>query len=191
MNSPLPVPWPIARNDRRAAEAEAAFYQFQDHVAFMTRPAVLQFQLSQVRAMDHFRYMPPAGFIPVGEASGSRGFDPLKFFEGLVTRSPVFHATSSGSEVVEPLVIEGDCLQAALHQSFSYPAIDLADSNAANSVLIWVYAVRENKMAIDQGVGPSKQPCLFFTSGHMPCLAESRYNLNRWDYGNFSLCEFQ
>ncbi len=186
MRSPLPLPWPIPGSERRTAETEAAFLQFQDHVTFMTRPTVLPFQLSQVRAVDNFRHLPPAGFIPVGGVSGSRGFNPLKFFEGLVTRSPVFNTTTSGSNLIEPLVIEGAALEAALKHSFSYPAIDLVISNTTSEVLIWVYAVRENKMAIDQVIGSSPQPYLFFTSGHMPYLAESRYNLNRWNYSNYS-----
>jgi hypothetical protein len=52
--------WQGLLGDRRLAEAEARFMQFQGQIDML-----MQGNPAAVRATDHFRYLPPAGFLPV------------------------------------------------------------------------------------------------------------------------------
>ncbi len=56
----LPYPadrWAVMLSDRRVAQSQARFLQFQDQLGMFANP-------STVVARDHFRYLPPAGFMP-------------------------------------------------------------------------------------------------------------------------------
>lgn len=55
--------WPPLTGARRAAEAEAAFLQFQAHLAALER---LSPRPDAIRARDYLRYLPSAGCVPLG-----------------------------------------------------------------------------------------------------------------------------
>lgn len=58
----------------RLTEVEAAFHQFQQHLAEFPAGAGLQ----GLRAEDHFAWLPPVGYLP----GGAQGVDPATFFAG-------------------------------------------------------------------------------------------------------------
>jgi hypothetical protein len=156
--------WPVLTGGRREAEGEAMFMQFQEHLAhlFMNADAP-----TNIRARDHFRYVPAAGIMPLSNVRHPRGFNESVFLDSITRR--------------ETLFIEGARVEFLLRTSFSYPPLD-----PASGVMLWVYRVRENSAAIDQNLSTAPQPYLIFTSGHMPYLGDAHYDVNRWGYSNLS-----
>lgn len=157
-----PARWDALVGDRRASESEALFLQFQEHLE-----SLVQTTPEQVRATDHFVYLPPAGVLPLGGIQGSTGFSHVRFFEGLTTRR-------------EPLVIEGARLRWLLRMAQSFPPVELSRKE-----LLWLYLVHENQAAM--AGTPKPQPYLVFTSGYLPYLGEARYDAAHWSFGNYAL----
>jgi hypothetical protein len=153
-------PWGQPLGDRRRAEAEAALLQFQDHA----RDLVAGPAPDALQALDHFRFLPPAGVLPLGGLGGSRGFRLTTFFQGLTTLPPV--------------VIEGARVESLLTASLAYPPFDLAEKE-----LIRLYVVRQNLQPGPAGVAP---PFAVFASGHVPFHGQARYDVARWGYANYS-----
>ena len=69
--------WEPLIGDRRLAEGEAMFFQFQDHSHHLAAAAA---NVSTIAAADHFLFLPPLGILPVRGAGSPRGFDPSRFF---------------------------------------------------------------------------------------------------------------
>jgi hypothetical protein len=160
---PLPgppdQPWPLAPGGGLASVGEAVSVQFQEQLGQLTN-------LGTVRALDYFRYMPAAGLLPLPGSDGAPGVDYRAFFATLPYRDPTF--------------IEGATLEALTRASLSYAPIDVTAGE-----LIWLYLVRENRQALDQGASPPPRPYLVFTSGDVPHQANARFDLARWDYSNY------
>jgi hypothetical protein len=77
LQAPLaPLGWPLL-GGRRLAEAEAAFLQFQDQLAAELAAGGLS------TARGRFRYLPPAGLLPVGPGKLARNAVIGTFFQGL------------------------------------------------------------------------------------------------------------
>jgi hypothetical protein len=151
---------------RRLAEAEAIFLQFQDQADALLRSSLSEAAIAALHASDYFRYLPAAAAIPTG-GSGARTFTVDQFLDGLTHRTPVF--------------IEGARLHAILNRSLAYPPIDLGSHE-----LIWLYLVRQNIQAIDTVSGTKPQQFVLFASGHMPFEGAAHFDVNRWDYANYS-----
>jgi hypothetical protein len=62
--SPVSSPWTVAVADRRVAEGEARFLQFQDQAEELVDRA----KAGSAVAEDYFGLLPPVGFLPVGNA---------------------------------------------------------------------------------------------------------------------------
>lgn len=186
--------------DRMAADAEARFLQFEDHIGDLGGT------LDSIVARDVFRFLPPAGIVPMPTTISYQ-----TFFRGLKVRRPVW--------------IEGAHLEALLRESLAYPAIG-ADSDEA----IWLYVVRENaqrprrRPIFDLGLGglgsirevalaarlnlsasrvslggagnvglPAGQTtvqltpsCVIFTTGHMRYRGDARFDLAYYDFANYA-----
>jgi hypothetical protein len=186
--------WLPLVSDRRAAEGEARFFQFQNHIAEIR---LSQINLETIIATQRFKWLPPVGFLPITNiipgpitpqpivatpqisllaALGflpvpnlgvSRGFRYQRFFQGQTYNNPVF--------------IEGAQLESLLQESFHYPGIDLNSKE-----LIWLYFVRENQQAIDGSTTNPPQSYLVFASGHLPYRGNARLDVNRVQYGNYA-----
>lgn len=154
--------WSMLTDDRRLAEGEAAFLQFQEQLAQQTGA---QGTATMTVAREQFDFLPAAGILPM---DGSDTAALARFFDGLTVRGPAY--------------IEGARLQSLLRASFAYPPIDLASGE-----LIWLYRVRQNQQSIDYKLPPIPQPCLVFASGHMPYQADARFGVSRWDYANTAI----
>jgi hypothetical protein len=165
--------WELLTGDRRKAEAEAMFWQFQAQLDDL-RANISSTLLPSVQAKTHFRWLPAAGIVPLRSNRWPFGFTKIAFFHDIKTR---------GIEEPPPrvpLVIEGARVGALIRDSFAYPPIDIETEE-----LIWVYHVRQNQQAIDDGGPDVPQPYVVFASGHMPYMGDPHYDVNRWNYANY------
>lgn len=153
-------------SDRRTSEAEAMLMQFGEQIGGMVENPPMSTNLT-IEANHYFRYLPPAGILPLATPTQNRGFDAPTFFTGITTR-----ATFADDNT--PIIIEGGRVESLLRASFAYPPIDLT-----TGVMVWIYRVRENMQA-------QTQPYLIFATGHMPYVGDAHYDVNRYNFGVFS-----
>ncbi|MCI0393439.1 MAG: hypothetical protein L0332_20190 [Chloroflexi bacterium] len=154
--------WPTVVGERRLAEAEAVFLQFQDHIRKLIQdnPGTA----GTLVATNYFRYLPPAGLLQVN-AGSLPGITVSAFFSGTLYQ--------------DPQGIEGAQLPALLRATFNYPPVDLTQGEA-----LWLYQVRENDLAVTGG--QAVQPYVVFTTGHLPLLGDGRFDMSRWNYFHFT-----
>ena len=98
---------------------------------------------------------------PAGILPWADDSEVLAFFDKMTVRGPHYIDAAS----VEPLIRE----------SFDMPAIE-ADSNEA----VWLYRVAQSDMA-------ARAPFAIFANGHLPYRGDARFDLNYWNYANYSL----
>jgi hypothetical protein len=165
ITSPAPHGWSMF-SDRRVSEREATLMQFDEQLADLITTLGVP-NVIAAAATNHFRYLPPAGILPLATPTQNRGFDDQTFFTGITTRATVTDDNS-------PIIIEGARVESLLRASFSYPPIDLT-----SGVMVWLYRVRENMQS-------QAQPYLIFATGHMPYVGDPHYGVNRHNFGNFS-----
>jgi hypothetical protein len=157
-------------SDRRVAEGEAAFLQFQAQVADLTRPGIPQMVLDGIRARDYFHFLPPVGVVPLTGIGSARGFDYATFFDGIPTR--------------DPLHIEGAKLPAFVRQSFHFNPVPIGGEEVT---MMWLYTIRENQQALLGSAPP--QSYLVFSSGHLPFQGDARYDVNRYQYSHYGIID--
>jgi hypothetical protein len=161
-----PGAWESLVDARRPALGESMFMQFQRQVMEGAPP---NGDLGAMTARTHFRWLPPAGVIPVPEESDATDAAATRFFAGMTYRGPAF--------------INGARLQGLLRESLCYPPIDTQSAE-----MVWLYRVRENRMAIDFAGGGSRPGgWLVFASGHLPYRADAQYDLGYYNYANVAL----
>ena len=154
--------WTSLVSDRRRAEAEAMFLQFQAQIEDL----VAEPSPEHAVAVDTFERLPPVGIVPIRSASRP-GLDLPTFFVGLTTRGAAF--------------VEGARLGALLRGGLDVAPIDLGSNE-----LIWLYEVHENRDARTWTTGVGG-PYVVFTSGHVPYAADAQFDLAHWDYANYAL----
>jgi hypothetical protein len=157
--------WMVLSGERRQAEAEAMFLQFQAHLAdLMAGPSP-----EQLVAGGVFVQLPPFGVLPLGASDSLRpGIDVATFFSGATTRGPAF--------------IEGSRVEPLFRQAMWASPISLADNT-----LIWLYQVRESSDPAAWGGGSPGGPYVIFTTGEVPYAGQPQFDLSRWNYANFVL----
>ena len=153
-------PWSFLTSERTTLEGEAMYLQFQSQLKDLIGSGVT---LSQVKAKDHFKYLPAAGLLPVG---GTGGFDYTTFFNEITIRQPIF--------------IEGAQLRSLFQEAFEYPPVD-----TGSELVFYLYIVRENAQSSLAGAAPT-QSYMVFASGHTLYRGEARYDVHHWNFGNFS-----
>jgi hypothetical protein len=154
---------PSLIDDTRLAVAEAMREQFRMHLDTIARSTTYT-------AMTNFRWVPPAGFVPLASGSGATGFDVQSFFSGKTWNR---HATWPN-----PVYMEGGMVEALLRESSRYPPVDLQSTE-----MIWLYSVRENFRALD--TGGNVQPYTVFANANLPFYGEPRLDRAHWNYSNF------
>lgn len=153
--------WETVIDERRRSEGEAMFLQFQEQLETLRKN---EGSLETISALSRFVYLPPVGILPLKSASG-RGVEVNAFFDGVPHRNPEF--------------IDGAQFAALLREAIEYEPIDLS-----NGEMVWLYQVWQNKKAASDGtIG---QPCLVFTSAHVPFVATARFDVARWDYSKYA-----
>ena len=153
--------WDEVLGERRRSEGEAMFLQFQEHALDLLDDDA---DPKLAVATRYFQHLPAAGVLPVGALS-VKGFDYLRFFEGITFRRPVY--------------LEGARVEKLLRDSWSYPPVDLRSGE-----MFWLYWVRENAQAVISSSAPLLT-CLIFASGQMPFVADPRFDVARFNYSNF------
>ena len=160
--------WHALVGDRREAEAEAMLLQFQDQVADLA--ASPNVNLSAAAAAQHFRYLPPAGLVPVARRAPTgrdfKGVNPNTFFGAHAVRQPTY--------------IDGAAVRSLLSDAGRYEPVDLSRGEA-----VWLYQVVQNEQAFN-AAGAGVQPYLVFTSAQMPFRGAARLDLARFDQSNFA-----
>jgi hypothetical protein len=140
---------------RAPADGEARFLQFQEQLEDIrlgpSPPAAV--------ATERFRYLPPAGVLPLTRAD-TRGFDSLRFFQGLTVRGEIH--------------VEATHVAALLRESLLYAPIDLQSGEA-----IRLYVVRQNLLA-------DARRFVLFATGHLPYIGDAKFDLAYWDLANYA-----
>lgn len=128
---------------RREAEAEAMLFQFEEHLGALLAagPNPENFVASSL-----FRWLPPAGLVPLRAGAYPAGATVEKFFQG----------RSFGA----PTALAGARLRALLGESLDHAPVDLSGQE-----LVQLYEVRENKLA--QAGGSPPQPYVVYASQEM------------------------
>lgn len=152
--------WEAVIGEQRRSETEAMFMQFQEHISSLNPNS------GSLVATAVFEYLPPLGIIPVPTGTSVQGFNYRNFFQGQTYREPVF--------------IEGARFEQLIRESTSYSPIALDTGE-----LIWLYQVRQNMQVVAAGSGAAR-PYLIFSSGHMPFCGEARFDVNHYNYSNYS-----
>jgi hypothetical protein len=160
--------WFSLASERRRAEAEAMFFQFQDHVNDLRTKRA---NPDQIRAVEEFRYLPPVGILPLSTNGFANGVHGDLFFDTLTCHSEVF--------------MEDSRVEALLRAGMNYPPVDLQAPD--HPVMLWLYRVRENRQTLVAGVTSSAvQHYSIFSSGHMAFMGDPHFDVNRWDFSNFA-----
>lgn len=165
--------WPLPISARRIAEGEALFYQFQSQIDDLVSTAKTASFLNLMIGRNNFRYLPPAGFLPLIGPKTNFGYTAQQFFLNVKVRSLI--------NVDERLYSQGSAIMALVNESLLYPSIDLE-----NPELVWVYRVRENQFDVDTGTPPVTRPYVIFANGHIPYRGDARFDLGYWEYSNFA-----
>ncbi len=155
--------WTQFVGDRRAAETEAVMRQFADQIAG-SQPETNDFR--EIRAVDYFRYLPPAGILPLASADDSAGFDLENFF---------------GDRPLDDIaMLEGERLPPLLREAAAHEPIDLLSDEK-----IQLYLVRENFQAAQ--AGQIKQLSLVFAKRTVPYCGTARFDeaLSKWNLSRF------
>jgi hypothetical protein len=154
--------WEPLIGDRRLAEGEAMFFQFQDHSHHLAASAA---EVSTITAADHFLFLPPLGILPVRAAGSARGFDPTRFFGA--------HAS------VDVAMLDADQLPPLLDTSFRHEPVRLRSVGKLQLYLIW-----ESVRAIEAGM--ASQLMMVFASPSLTYRGTARFGYGKWSLDRFS-----
>lgn len=111
--------------------------------------------LAEIVASDRFAYLPQAGILPLKGIGTAAGFAADTFFKGMAAAPTVF--------------IDGDRVEALIRTALVYPPI-----KAGADGMVRLYQVYE-----------AAETFVVFTTGYVPFMGESRFDLSRWDRANF------
>jgi hypothetical protein len=104
--------------------------------------------------------------LPIG--TGPRtAFDYKVFFQNKIHRD-------------ESVFIEGAQVCSLMRDALAYPPIDLNSEE-----MVWLYLIRENIELFDLGATQRPQQYVVFVNGHTLYRGNARYDLNRWNFGNY------
>jgi hypothetical protein len=160
--------WPTLTGGRRRAEAEAALFQFQEQLGLLVERSTV---LASLRMRDYFRWVPPAGLVPLA-AAGRRGLAHPAAWTGVSIRQP--------SPREPAIYIDGERVPELLRTALAHRPFDLESGE-----FLWTYHVRQNHpLPADGGGAPT---CLVFASGHLPFAGTARFDLARWDRSSLGL----
>ncbi|HYI13093.1 MAG TPA: hypothetical protein VEK57_28865 [Thermoanaerobaculia bacterium] len=154
---------PSLLDDTRLAVSEAMREQFRMHLGTIATSTTYS-------AMTNFRWLPPAGLVPLSSSSGAAGFDVQNFFDGKTWNR---HITWPS-----PVYMEGGMVESLLRESSRHPPVDLEDEE-----MIWLYSVRENMRALH--TGQTVQPYVVFANANLPYYGEARIHRAHVNYANF------
>jgi len=167
LSSPASGAWDMLIGNARTAEAEALLFQFQEQIREIGD--TLTYREKWIfEAQQWFRWLPPAGIIPwAGMDLNDTGFSYDYFFKPLAFRAPVFINEARVAHLFE--------------ESLRFPPIDINEGE-----LVWLYRIRENQQLHTASTSNLPQLTLVFAGGHIGWYGDARYDVCRWNYGNYS-----
>jgi hypothetical protein len=170
MHGSITQQWPLLFSDRRRSEAEAMFLQFEDQVQSIIANET---NLASVAADSYFRYLPPAGLLPVtGHGiSTVTGMPVTPAFD-----MPGFFAMHASQDVA---TTDGSLLRELFSTALDYEPIQLAQAGEIQLYLVW-----ENLRAVNAGV--TAQLALIFVSPEMRYEGVARFGAAKWSLSRFA-----
>jgi hypothetical protein len=154
--------WEALVSDRRAGEAEAMLFQFQQQLAELF-VAPHKNGVGKVVAADYFQYLPPVGVLPVG-AFSFQGFDPLTFFQDRVLGKPEY--------------VDAALLRPLFDEATGHEPLDLEKPVPVRLYRTWLDAPTFE--------GKPIQPSVVYASPYMTPLVAARFGVARWDKSTYS-----
>ena len=154
--------WTQLIDDRRMSESEAITRQFADQIESLQTE---ERDLRAIEAEDYFRFLPPAGLLPVATSGANDGFDIDGFFG------------PKGSE--EIALFEGSRLRSLLNESLTHEPIDMNTDEK-----IQLYFTRENLEAFEQG--QNVRLALIFARHSLPYYGITRFGGAEWNLSRFA-----
>jgi hypothetical protein len=154
--------WPTTMGDRRRAEAEAMFLQFEDQIEELL--AMLGSPQSAA-ASTYFAYLPPAGVLPVASSGGAPGFDPDTFF-----------GSQASNDIAE---MDADLVRPLLHESLWHEPIAVGSAER-----IQLYLIHENEAAV--AAGTVRQAALVFAKHSLSYRGIARFGKARFKRSRFA-----
>jgi hypothetical protein len=146
------LPLDVLLGARRKREAEATWLQFQEHIESARRDGT---DLATLRATEYFRYLPPAGLLPVRGPGSASGIDHTVFFG------------DGGSG--DLAMLDGDQLRDLLDSALHFAPIDTSRSGRIQLYLLW-----ENTRSVDAGA--VDQRALVFAAPGVSYRGTARFN---------------
>jgi hypothetical protein len=158
----LDTRFPTLLGDRRRAEAEATFLQFQAQVGDLLAAGSA---LASVTAADRFEFLPPVGIVPIAGAGSLVGFDADGFLGDQGSRE----LATTDAALVRALVQEG----------LGHDPITVGGPEKVQRYLIW-----ENELEVQAGeVG---RRVLVFARRTLPYRGIARYGRARFGLSRFA-----
>lgn len=150
-------------SDRRMAEAEAMFLQFEEHIEHIRNR---ESNLQAIKAADRFEYLPPVGLLPIHpNAAGS--FNWSTFFDNLAPES---------LDVTDAALVPYLIRESFWHQPFS------ATDTSLDRVTL--YRICENVEAVQAGT--ASQLVIVFARPGVTYSGVARFDYATFDMSHFS-----
>jgi hypothetical protein len=154
--------FPTLAGDRRLAETEATFLQFQAHVDDLFGVGTT---LASVTAADRFEYLPPVGIVPITGNGSLVGFDAEDFLGDQGSR--------------ELATTDAALVPALVRESFTHDPIQVGGPERVQRYVVW-----ENELAVEDGeVG---RRALVFAKRTLPYRGIARYRRARFGLSRFA-----
>jgi hypothetical protein len=154
--------FPILLGDRRRAEAEAGFLQFQAEVADLLLSAG---GLSSLTAADRFEFLPPVGIVPITGDGSPVGFDQADFLG------------AQGSD--ELATIDAALIPELVQDSLAHDPIKAGGDERVQRYVIW-----ENELAVQEG--RTSRRVLVFAKRTLSYRGIARYGRARFGRSRFA-----
>ena len=160
----------------RLKNSESMLFQFQDHLDMLS---INRASMGGVEAKKYFRYLPPAGIVPLSYKL-TTGYNPAMFFKSIPHRdTPGFSNSWYEFRKENPQFIDGDNMVTIFSSAINYPPIDLN-----NNKMVWLYFIWQQIKNLESG--SENIMSIVFTNSSMKDHSVSRFDVSRWDYSNFS-----
>ena len=157
--------WEALVGDRRASEAEAMLFQFQQQLAELfdaPRPTGTPGP-EKDKATNYFRYLPPVGVLPVA-AFSFNGFDPLTFFHNYLLGKPEY--------------VDAALLRPLFDEAIGHEPLDLTRPVPVRLYRTWLDAPTSG--------GTPVQPCVVYAGPYITPLVAARFDVARFDESTYS-----
>jgi hypothetical protein len=149
--------WESLIGDRRLAEGEAMFLQFEDHIAQMDNTPL---DLSTIVVDEHFVFLPPLGLIPARGTGSPQGFSPAQFFA----------AHASG----DVALLDATEMRTLVAESFRHEPVSLRATGKLQLYLLW-----ESVQAVE--TGDASQLIMAFAAPTLPYRGTARFGYAKWN----------